>query len=133
MRVLPSGRIQVRYYGPDGLRHKAPTTFTTKTEARRWLSMIEADVARGRWARDDSEGERLATYAARWITERPGLSERTVALYRGLLRLHISPRLGQVGLRKITPALVRTWRQDLLDSGWGRAPSRRRTDCYGPC
>ena len=119
MRVLPSGRIQVRYYGPDGLRHKAPMTFGTKTEARRWLSMMEADLARGRWDGDDSDGERLGSYAARWITERPGLSERSVALYRGLLRLHIAPRLGEVGLRKITPAMVRTWRQELLDSGLG--------------
>jgi hypothetical protein len=119
MRVLPSGRVQVRYYGPDGLRHKAPMTFGTRTEARRWLSMMEADLARGRWDGDDSDGEQLATYADRWITERPGLSERSIALYRGLLRLHIAPQLGDVGLRKITPAMVRTWRQDLLDSGLG--------------
>ena len=115
MRVLPSGRIQVRYYGPDGLRHRAPMTFGTRTEARRWLSMMEADLARGRWDGDDSEGEGLAIYAARWIRERPGLSERSVALYQGLLRLHIAPRLGEVGLGRITPAMVRTWRQELLD------------------
>ena len=119
MRVLPSGRVQVRYYGPDGTRHRAPMTFGAKTEARRWLSMMEADLARGRWDGDDSVGEQFATYASRWITERPGLSERSVALYRGLLRLHIAPRLGEVGLRKLTPAMVRTWRQDLLDSGLG--------------
>jgi integrase len=119
IRVLPSGRVQVRYYGPDGLRHKARMTFGTRTEARRWLSMMEADLARGRWNGDDSDGERLESYAARWIVERPGLSERSIALYRGLLRLHITPRLGHVGLRKITPALVRTWRQGLLDAGVG--------------
>jgi integrase len=94
-------------------------TFGTKTEARRWLSIMEADLTRGRWNGDDSDGERLASYAARWITERPGLSERSVALYRGLLRLHVTPRLGEAALRKITPAMVRTWRQDLLDSGLG--------------
>lgn len=70
-------------------------TFGTKTEARRWLSMMEADLARGRWDGDDSDGERLAPYAVRWITERSGLSERSIELYRGLLRLHIAPRLGR--------------------------------------
>ena len=119
MRVLPSGRVQVRYYGPDGLRHRAPITFGTKTEARRWLSMMEADLARGRWNGDDSDGERLETYAARWISERPGLSERSVALYQVLLRLHIAPHLGELGIRKITPASVRTWRQNLLESALG--------------
>jgi integrase len=94
-------------------------TFGTRTEARRWLSMMEADLARGRWNGDDSDRERLESYAARWIVERPGLSERSVALYQGLLRLHITPRLGHVGLRKISPALVRTWRQGLLDAGVG--------------
>lgn len=47
------------------------------------------------------------------------MSERSVALYEGLLWLHIVPRLGLVGLRKITPAPVRTWRQELLDGGVG--------------
>src|SRR3954447_21590877 len=103
MRVLPSGRIQVRYQGPDGLRHKAPMTFGTRTEARRWLSMMEADLARGRWDGDDCDGERLDAYAARWVVERPGLSERSVALYQGLLRRHTAPRLVHVGLRKLTP------------------------------
>lgn len=118
IRALPSGRLQVRYYGPDGLRHTAPMTFGTRTEARRWLSMMEADLARGRWE-DNSDGERLDVYAARWIVERPGLSERSTALYESLLRLHIAPRLGAAGLRTITPAVVRTWRQGLIDGGVG--------------
>jgi integrase len=119
LRVLPSGRIQVRYIGSDGLRHTGPQTFGTKSEARRWLAMVEADIARGTW--DDSvvEGEPLGGYAARWIRERPGLSERSVELYETLLRLHIAPTLGSVGLRKITPGMVRSWRQKLLDSGVG--------------
>ena len=119
MRLLPSGRFQVRYYGPDGLRHTAPMTFGTRIEARRWLSMMEADLARGRWDGDDSDGERLDLYAAKWIAERAGLSERSVALYEGLLRLHIAPWLGDFGLRKITPPVVRRWRQGLLDRGVG--------------
>lgn len=118
LRVLPSGRIQARYIGGDGLRHTAPMTFGTRTEARRWLSMVESDLARGTWE-DTSDGEQLAAYAARWIVERPNLSERSVLLYQGLLRLHIAPGLGKVGLRRITPASVRSWRQGLLDGGVG--------------
>jgi hypothetical protein len=40
-------------------------------------------------------------------------------LYSGLLRLHIGPNLGPKGIRKITPADVRSWRQGLLDAGVG--------------
>ena len=94
-------------------------TFGTKTEARRWLSMVEADLARGTWDDTKAEGEPLGRYAARWIKERTALSERSMELYEGLLRLHISPQLGAVGLRKITPGMVRAWRQGLLDGGLG--------------
>jgi hypothetical protein len=34
VRTLPSGRIQARYTGPDGLMHRAPITFTTKGDAK---------------------------------------------------------------------------------------------------
>ena len=118
MRALPSGRYQVRYLGPDGVRRAAPRTFATKADARRWLTLTESDITRGAWV-DESDGEMLSVYAARWITERPGLSARTIELYSGLLRLHIAPQLGSIGIRKIAPAQVRSWRQGLLDTGVG--------------
>ena len=119
LRTLPSGRIQARYLGPDGLRRSAPMTFRTKGEARTWLTLTAADMARGSWEDTKFEGEPLALYAARWIVERPDLAERSVAMYRGLLRLHIAPQLGEVGLKMLTPPMVRSWRQGLLDSGVG--------------
>ncbi len=118
-RTLPSGRYQVRYLGPDGVRRAAPRTFATKADARRWLTLTESDIARGAWVDTEGSGEQLATYAARWISERPGLSERSIELYSGLLRLHVVPGLGRIGIRKITPAQVRSWRQGLLDGGVG--------------
>ncbi len=119
LRQLPSGRYQVRYLGPDGLRRAAPRTFATRADARRWLSLVEGEIARGTWEDRSSEGEPLVDYGARWIAERPGLSERSIELYSGLLRLHIGPTLGPKGIRKITPADVRSWRQGLLDAGVG--------------
>ncbi len=119
IRALPSGRFQVRYQGTDGLRHRAPMTFSSRPEARRWLSMVEADLVRGSWEAEDIDGEPLGLYAARWIVERPNLSERSVAMYQGLLRLHISPHLGSTGIRRLTAAMIRTWRQGLLDVGVG--------------
>lgn len=108
----------MRYLGLDGVRRAAPRTFPTKADARRWLTLTETDVARGAWADTESTGEQFAVCAARWITERPGLSARSIELYSGLLRIHI-PRLGKVGIRKITPGQVRSWRKGLLDGGVG--------------
>lgn len=94
-------------------------TFDSKASAQRWLALTEADMMRGTWTDPHAKSEDLRTYATRWITERPGLSERTKRYYAGLLRLHIVPTLGAKDLKRITPAAVRSWRQGLLDSGLG--------------
>jgi integrase len=119
VRVLKSGRVQARFFGPDGLRRSAPKTFESKAAAKHWLALCEADMLRGTWSDPHERGEALATYAARWIRERPGLSERTARLYEGLLRLHIAPVLGGKDIRRLTPPMVRSWRQGLIDGGVG--------------
>ncbi len=53
------------------------------------------------------------------MSERAGLRPKTRQLYEGLVRLHIKPGLGQLGLIDITPARVRTWRSGLLRDGLG--------------
>ena len=118
LRVLPSGRVQVRYTGPGGLRRTAPQTFPTKALARKWLALVEADIVRGVWRDPEAGIESLRTYAARWVAERD-LSERTRELYRGLLDRQITPFLGGLDLLAITPARVRSWRRDLISSGVG--------------
>lgn len=49
VRKLPSGRFQARYLDPSGHRHRAPLTFPTIFDANRWLSVVEAEIARGSW------------------------------------------------------------------------------------
>jgi hypothetical protein len=47
VRKLPSGRWQVRFRDPESdCCRTAAQTFTTKTEAGRWLSVLEADMTR---------------------------------------------------------------------------------------
>lgn len=117
VRRLPSGRWQARYYGPDGQRRNAPDTFERKTDAVRWLRLLEAQMARGEWLDPERAKITLADYAERWVTERPGLRPRTVALYRWLLRKRIVPHLGGVPIGRLSTALIRQWRAELLASG----------------
>src|SRR5690606_30239644 len=91
VRRLPSKRWQARYYGPDGIRRSAPNTFERKTDAERWLRMLEVQILRGEWVDPDRMKVTLGDYAERWIAERPGLRPRTVELYRWLLRKRIAP------------------------------------------
>jgi integrase len=127
VRQLPSGRWQARYTGPDGLKRPAPRTFATETDANVWLTVTEAAIVQGNWVDPDAGRIPLGVYPAKWIAERPGLAPRTTALYEGLLRLHIEPTLGAVDLVDLTPARVRAWRKDLLESGVGETTVAK---CY---
>jgi len=75
-------------------------------------------MVRGQWRDPSASTETLSVYALRWVVERE-LSDRTRELYLGLLERQVVPSLGDVDLTLITPPGVRTWRQDLLDSGTG--------------
>jgi integrase len=117
IRQLPSGRYQVRYRGIDGKLRSHAVTFARKTDADRALALIEADITHGTWTDPDRAKIRLADYAAVWIKQRPGLRPRTVEIYRGLLRRHVAPYLGNVPLAKIDTSMIRDWRAQLLDQG----------------
>ncbi|RKR89180.1 site-specific recombinase XerD [Micromonospora pisi] len=117
VRKRESGRYQVRYPGPDGRQRSAPDTFARKTDADRYLTMIEAQMMRGEWIDPERAKVTLGDYADRWITQRPGLRPRTVALYRWTLGKHIAPYLGGVDLGRLDTALIREWRANLLGNG----------------
>ena len=82
VRKLPSGRWQARYSDPaTGRLRTAPHTFATKTEAGRWLSVLEADSLRGVWV-DPREGDmRFAELAERWFATKIHLRETTKLQY----------------------------------------------------
>ncbi|MFG1697478.1 tyrosine-type recombinase/integrase [Nonomuraea sp. NPDC049309] len=114
---MPSGRFQIRYPGPDGRLRTGTTTYRTKTDADRALTLIEAQMISGEWTDPDRGKIRLADYARAWIKERPGLRPKTVELYTWLLERHIIPTLGDVAVGKLSAQAIRTWRADLLANG----------------
>ncbi len=117
VRMLPSGRFQVRYWGLDGIRKAAQETFATRTEADRYLTLLEAQLMRREWV-DPSKGKvKVRDYSTEWIKERPKLRPRTVALYTWILNTHVIPHLGEVELGNLTTPMVRRWRVKLLATG----------------
>jgi integrase len=119
VRRLPSGRWQARYNGPDGVDRPAPNTFATKTGAERWLSLTEAEIIRDDWIDPEAGRVPFSSYAQSWVAERPNLRPKTLQLYEGLVRLHMTPTLGSLTIQEITEPRVRRWRKDLLDAGVG--------------
>ncbi|GAA4192691.1 tyrosine-type recombinase/integrase [Microbispora amethystogenes] len=117
IRKLPSGRYQIRYPGPDGQMRSGAETYERKSDAERALSLVEAQIIKGEWTDPDRGKAKLRDYAESWISQRPGLRPRTVDLYSWLLKKHITPHLGGVQLGKLSTAMIRQWRSDLLGNG----------------
>ncbi|GIG89201.1 tyrosine-type recombinase/integrase [Plantactinospora endophytica] len=117
VRKLPSGRYQARYPGPDGRLRPAPETFARKSEAERYLVLVESQIARREWTDPERSKIKLGEYAARWIEQRANLRPRTIHLYGWLLGKHIAPYLGGVELGRLDTPLIREWRAELLGNG----------------
>lgn len=110
VRTLASGRIQARYLGPDGKVRTAPMTFKGKREAERWLTLKEAEIARGEWVDPDAGKITVQEWGSRWLESvYPSLKPKTRASYESLFRTQIIPRLGKVEIAKIRPITVSEW------------------------
>src|SRR5256885_2093569 len=84
-------------------RYLPGKTFAAKADADHWLSLVEADLARGTWVDPRAGQVTLETYAAEWLDARPKpLRRRTRELYEGQLDHHILPVLGGYQLRHLT-------------------------------
>ncbi|MFC7598027.1 tyrosine-type recombinase/integrase [Terrabacter sp. GCM10028922] len=118
-RQLPSGRWQVRYTGPDGIRRAMSDTYRIKADAEAAWSVLAGQMVTGRWVNPERARITFKVYAERWVSERAGLSPRTRELYASLLRLHVVPFIGKVQLRHLGPEQLRQWRQARLDGGVG--------------
>jgi len=117
-RKLPSGRWQARYYGPDGVRRNAPMTFRTKKDAERWLTLKEAEIAKGEWVNPDAGKVTVAEWGNRWLDSvRPSLKPKTHASYVSLFRTQIEPRFGAMALAAVRPISVSEWGADMHSRG----------------
>jgi integrase len=116
IRKLPSGRYQARYRAPDGQLRSAPKTFERKSEASRWLSLKDAEIAQGDWIAPELAKTLFADYAQDWMRDRV-LKARTQELYAGLLRNHLLPTFGKLQMGDIDEASVRRWRKNRLEAG----------------
>jgi len=130
LRKLPSGRWQANYTGPDGVLHKATTTFALAQDAEAWLTDRRREIDREQWS--PSAGRAAAarvvtfeSFAATWLA-RAGASDRvlkprTREHYGALLEQHILPTFGELPLTAITSDDVARWHRE---DNWRRTPPR---------
>lgn len=119
VRKLPSNRFQASFVGTSGKRQYAPNTFKTKTDANRWLTLVEADLSRGTWLDDRAASETFGNYARAVLRDSPRIGVRWRETCERNMRLHLAPLL-DVPLRALSPTLVREWHAAALRGNGGR-------------
>ncbi|HUO38762.1 MAG TPA: site-specific integrase [Mycobacterium sp.] len=116
IRQLPSKRWQVRFTGPDGIRHTAPRTFAARIDADAWVVATRRRIDKEQWdATDDAPCEPVTfgAYAAGWLAGRQvagrPIKQRTREHYTNILDGHLLPTFGARQLAAIRPGDVRQW------------------------
>ncbi|MDR0738626.1 MAG: site-specific integrase [Oscillospiraceae bacterium] len=122
IRKLPSGNFQAFYQGPDGIKHKAHTTFKKKANAEFWLfkerNLIEIENWTPPNTRSYKEKNKKAItfsdYTKNWIENRmtpfgKKLADNTLATYKILLDVHILPYFKNKILNQISVLDIKTW------------------------
>lgn len=103
---LPSGSYRARYRAPDGRRRSK--TFSTKTDARVFLSTQQADQVRRVWRAPAPKTETVGKYAEGYLS-RADLRPSTRGLYRQVWDTHLEASWAERPIQDVTPSEVRRW------------------------
>lgn len=131
IRPLKSGRFQASYLGPDGVTYPGLITYTSKADARAWLSEIRRTIERGTWKSPKAaSAEVFGTYAATWVAQRTSskgepLRPKTKSEYLRQLDKGLSVFTND-RISTLTPARIRTWHADRMKSGATQAGAEAR-------
>lgn len=104
-----------------GKRRQKRITASTKREVAAQVVQIKAAIASGGFAEADAAHITVGAYLIRWLeatqsTVRPGSQRR----YEDIVRLHLTPLIGRIGLAKLTPLDVQRLYQDRLSLSKGK-------------
>jgi integrase len=99
-------------------RHEDAVRFETDIRRRKQLGQL-ADLETGREALDEWAREWFRSYA------QPNLAGHTLAYYARAWDKHVLPRLGEYELRRITPAVIAAFVDELRHAGVGDPTVRK--------
>ncbi len=119
-------RWTARYRGADG-RERA-RSFDRKEDARRWLSLKEAEVTTGDWVPPERARRSFGSLADEWLELHTG-KPSTVAGYKSVLKAHLRPRFGSREVGSIERPEIRRFVADLVDGGLAPNSVRNILNC----
>ena len=115
---IASGRYQVKYTGPDGVRRYAPHTFARREDAETFVGVTRREIDRGKWSGDAPAPTTFGAYAQRWLANRHvsgrPIKDRTREHYQAILTAHLIPEFGHRQLSAIKPRDIRAWYERTL-------------------
>ncbi len=101
-----NGKWRARYRGPD---HKERSKrFDTKNEAKRWLSVEQANMIRGEWVDPRAAKRNFGAVAEQWLDVHGG-KPSTIAGYRSVLDRHVLATYGNMPIGSVDRPMVRSW------------------------
>ncbi len=107
VRELPSGRFRATYR-TSGSEHTAPTTFRTKTDAKRYLASVRASIEKGTWSDPRFGKLTVEEVGEHWLASNPNKAHTTVARDTSILKNHVYPKLGRIQIRQLTRFQIQT-------------------------
>ena len=110
-------------------------TFDTLREARAFEGSLRVAKERGTLSLVGGGSQRLSDFVVEWwqAYAAPQLAPRTQQLYAGILDKHVLPRLGDVRLRDLRPALIDAFAVELRSSGVGEETIRKSLAILQTC
>ena len=115
-------RYRARYRAPNG--KEISKTFDRRTDADRFISVIEADKARGLWVDPALGRTEVADWSERWMRSMTHLKPKTRAGYESLLRCHVIPKFRSTPIAQVGQLDVQAWVSGMQSDGL--SPSRIR-------
>ena len=131
--VRQRGRLYEASYWHNGRRHVAPTSFTTKGDARAFLSAVETDIRRGVWIDPWAGRLRVWELAEEWTAVQSDQAESTTAREELTLRLHVLPTHRRARIERVGPPGHPAARQRMAGPSTLPGRSSATTRSCGPC
>ena len=108
------GRYRVRYRGLD--RRERSKTFSKKVDAERFASIVQADLARGRWVAPERGRRTFEHYAKLWL-KTLDCTAKTQESYGSLLNKWLLPSFGSFEVQQISWSSIEKFKANMLTSG----------------
>ena len=120
--------VYIKYKTPDGYKSYVKKGFTTKKEAQQHEAEMKTKLSNPTYSPiQGSQGKKsVKEYMAEWLEQYGTVNLRpsTYESYKGIINNHISPNIGHVQLREVSPAMLDDIFKKMFEKGLSQCSVR---------